>query len=288
MNVNFSKLLSMDNVSINTHCNAKVEYVILSDKRTEYSEKIIKDKDVDKLFFIISGNAFISLNGRVVPVSFGDMLYIPANVSAVMGINDNEYLKYCLIGISGSDVSTLMHQIGFDELHFRCVISEFDELTQIIKEIVGEYFFSSNKLTNSPWALSRLINYIVQDITKPDNNPSGISKNYVQKIINYINLNYMKEDLSIEQIVKYMNLSSTYVRNLFMKHEKTSIKKYIIDLRMKKAQELLHLTDYTSKYIAHLVGYSDEYYFSKEFKKYFNITPIKYRQQSRHQQKDDE
>ena len=89
MNVNFSKLLLTDNISINTRCNAKVEYVILTDKRTEYSEKVMNDKNIDKLIFIISGNAYISLNDRVVPVTFGDMLYIPANVSTVMGMDVN-------------------------------------------------------------------------------------------------------------------------------------------------------------------------------------------------------
>ncbi len=52
---------------------------------------------------------------------------------------------------------------------------------------------------------------------------------------------------------------------------------YIRKARMEAAAELLINTNLTAAEVAYKVGFEDQYYFSKSFKKYFGTPPSKYR-----------
>jgi AraC-like DNA-binding protein len=53
---------------------------------------------------------------------------------------------------------------------------------------------------------------------------------------------------------------------------------YLITARMRKAQHLLLFTDLSITEIAEDVGLNDVFYFSKQFKNYHHVSPLKYRQ----------
>lgn len=52
---------------------------------------------------------------------------------------------------------------------------------------------------------------------------------------------------------------------------------YIKKMRMEKAAELLLTTNLTAAEIAYKVGFEDQFYFSKSFKKYYGVSPTQYR-----------
>lgn len=52
--------------------------------------------------------------------------------------------------------------------------------------------------------------------------------------------------------------------------------KYINNLKMTRAKELLSSGMYTVSEVCFLSGYKDESYFSREFKKHFNLSPREY------------
>ena len=52
--------------------------------------------------------------------------------------------------------------------------------------------------------------------------------------------------------------------------------KYIIMLRMRRAVELLEKRTFSISQIAYALGYKNQFYFSKEFKRFFGVQPSKY------------
>ena len=56
---------------------------------------------------------------------------------------------------------------------------------------------------------------------------------------------------------------------------------YIIKIRLDKAKEFLINNNYPINVIAKNVGYPDALYFSRLFKKYYNISPTNYRKKFR-------
>ena len=52
---------------------------------------------------------------------------------------------------------------------------------------------------------------------------------------------------------------------------------YVINLRMSKAIELIKHHEFTISQISETVGYKNQFYFSKEFKKIYDDSPSSYR-----------
>ncbi|CAN7622658.1 AraC family transcriptional regulator [Paenibacillus sp. LjRoot153] len=88
---------------------------------------------------------------------------------------------------------------------------------------------------------------------------------------------YKDLNLSMQSIASAMKLSSAHVSKQFRLHESVSISEYINDVRLGKALQLLETKDYSITRIMEMVGYNNESYFFKLFKKKFGITPKEYR-----------
>jgi len=93
----------------------------------------------------------------------------------------------------------------------------------------------------------------------------------------YIDNNY-SQDLSLSQISKYIYLSDSYFAHSFKNKFGISPKSYILKVRIDAAKELLENTDMKVSDVAASVGFSSQQRFNDIFRKYENITPLKYRQ----------
>lgn len=99
----------------------------------------------------------------------------------------------------------------------------------------------------------------------------------VQEVTRYIEENYTNEDLSLNMIASHINVSPNHLSMVFSQQTGQTFIKYLTDLRMNKAKELLRCTNKKSHIIALEVGYKDPHYFSYLFKKTQNMTPTQYR-----------
>ena len=108
-------------------------------------------------------------------------------------------------------------------------------------------------------------------------NKKNQSRMVAEYIKDYIDENYMKQDTNAGNIAERFGVSATYVGILFKEQEKTTITKYITQLRMARAAELLEDTDMQIQAIAKEVGYSDQNYFARIFKKQTGLSPGEYR-----------
>ena len=101
-------------------------------------------------------------------------------------------------------------------------------------------------------------------------------KELVEGITKYLNENYV-EDISLYTLSKNMYLSPVYISKIFKEVMGDSPINYLIQIRLAKSKELLEDSKLSIKTIAKMVGYSDPYYFSKLYKKYYGISPNKAR-----------
>ena len=85
----------------------------------------------------------------------------------------------------------------------------------------------------------------------------------------------------MEGISSKFYLNKNYIRTLFSQYLGISPKQYIQKLRMQRAEFLLFSTDESISVVASSVGYNDALLFSKMFKRFYGISPTKYREESR-------
>lgn len=98
----------------------------------------------------------------------------------------------------------------------------------------------------------------------------------IQKVIEYIDLN-LSEELTLDAISKHVGISISHLSMLFKKETGETISFFIAKQRCKKAASLLKETELPIQEISSFVGYDDNNYFVKVFKKIYNMTPSIYR-----------
>lgn len=103
----------------------------------------------------------------------------------------------------------------------------------------------------------------------------------IEPAVSYIHSNYDKEMISVSHLAELCGVSQVYLRNLFVRRFALSPIRYINRLKMTRAEELLSSQMYSVSDVCFLSGFRDESYFSREFKKYFGVTPSEYAKGSR-------
>lgn len=102
----------------------------------------------------------------------------------------------------------------------------------------------------------------------------------IQKLTTRIDAD-LTADLSLQTQADELGVNSSYLSSLFKKEVKTTYTDYVNKKRIEYARHLLITTNYQIQHIAQQCGILDLNYFSKVFKKYSGITPIKYREMNR-------
>ncbi|MGG1878847.1 AraC family transcriptional regulator [Paenibacillus cisolokensis] len=97
----------------------------------------------------------------------------------------------------------------------------------------------------------------------------------LKRVKEYMNEHY-DQDLSMDQLAELADLSPKYFVEVFKKTYGYSAMDYLGQVRMKKAKQLMLGSDSLLKEVAHSVGYKDEFYFSRKFKKAFGLSPSEY------------
>jgi two-component system response regulator YesN len=101
----------------------------------------------------------------------------------------------------------------------------------------------------------------------------------IEKTKAYIQEHYAL-NLTLETIAAEVYLSPVYLSFLFKQVEAMNITDYITQVRIDRAKGLLHGTHLKTSEIAGLVGYQDDKYFTRIFKKRVGMTPTEYRAQA--------
>lgn len=95
----------------------------------------------------------------------------------------------------------------------------------------------------------------------------------------YIGEHY-KEALTLGDIAEYVEMNPSYFSVLFKKEMGVSFTAYLNDIRLREAMRLLRDSRNRVYEVALAVGFQDEKYFSKVFKKRVGQSPRDYREQS--------
>lgn len=98
----------------------------------------------------------------------------------------------------------------------------------------------------------------------------------VQKTLLFLEQNLDKK-LSLKEVSQEVGYSITYLSYIFKKATKYSPLSYFSHLKIMRSCEYLDQTRHKIKDIAFMLGYKDQYYFSKDFQKKMGISPRDYR-----------
>lgn len=102
------------------------------------------------------------------------------------------------------------------------------------------------------------------------------SNHIIREAITYVEKNYQKK-ITLKSLADHVNLSKHYVCYLFKKETGENLSHYINKLRIEKAKQMVVESNCKIKEIYTELGFADQQYFSRTFKKLTGMTVMEYR-----------
>lgn len=94
----------------------------------------------------------------------------------------------------------------------------------------------------------------------------------MKKIDNYVQ-EHFAEDITLEQMSGFFNYEYNYFSKVFQKYKGVSFKKYLVNVRLSEAMNLLLHSDLKCSDISEKVGYKNYEHFSRSFKNKYGKSP---------------
>nr|WP_239583423.1 response regulator [Metabacillus iocasae] len=98
----------------------------------------------------------------------------------------------------------------------------------------------------------------------------------IYEIEQFLQANFDR-DVKLQEISDRFYLSREYISRKFKQEFNENISDYLVKVRMNKAKQLLRNEDLKVYEVANMIGYQDDKYFRKVFKKIEGVTPNEYR-----------
>lgn len=106
-------------------------------------------------------------------------------------------------------------------------------------------------------------------------------QNPLDPVTKYIVENIQSPELSNTCLARQLGISEVYLRKLFSVHYNITPKQYVLDIRIRKAKQMLCDTPFTVAAIAEACGFASVYHFCRAFKQRTGATPTQYANENR-------
>lgn len=190
----------------------------------------------------------------------------------------NEILGHIFFASSHNLDSIKIHAMELTVMISRAALDAGADMNSVYL-LNTEYINDFLKLDNIEdvcFVLTDILNRFTEEAFKPE---QVKHVDLLSKAVSYISTNYMHK-ISLEDVADHIYLSPSYLCKIFKDEMKMNFSTYLNKVRVEKGKILLLSEQLTITEIAILVGFCDQSYFNKVFKKVTGLTPKKYREQS--------
>jgi len=246
-----------------------------------------------EILLIEEGEGFLTINEHTVPYSDNQIfifipndkynfeITVPTTVSAIKFL-DNYFTNTSISNHQSQQkewfkkIETILHSTNRTaNLEFQSK-TDNSSIIALFNVLCNEY---NNKITKSELVLNSTLHSILQIISRNVTYiPIKTTDSKIQEIINHIHYHiYDNDQLSKKTIAKQFNISENYIGQYFKTQMNVSLKKYILNYKIKLAENRLKYTDSTLSEIAFELGFTDSSHLDKTFISYKGITAGMYR-----------
>ncbi len=229
-----------------------------------------------EIIFITEGRGYICSQGKKISVRQGMILIVKPGVKHTEAAAADEHLAYACIGVLDAIFDRQNDRSDEKDRGIYCLdfSLRFEKTFNYIRQIEREY---SEKKDFWQYALSTYFNSFIVFIMRsfkfsvqPTVTPG--SANVATMIRSYLFAHY-QEDLTLEWLANYFNLSKYYIAHVYKKRYGISIITDLNEIRCEEAKNALEGSDSSITEIAAQVGFNSVAHFSETYKKIYSISP---------------
>ncbi|MBR5542575.1 MAG: AraC family transcriptional regulator [Oscillospiraceae bacterium] len=237
----------------------------------ELDNKWTADKMVapyTRIYLVTDGEGSITYDGKTVKLTPGNVYILPAGMD--FSCECHEHMCKIFFHVN------VLRYNNYDILEGckKCIVlkgrkEDIAHITRLLK----------NDTVNSVLLVkSKILNLLVQAIEQEGIELGKIeqySKN-VKAAISIIDKN-LRANLRISYIAGSLYISESRLQKDFRREVGVSIGKYINDRIMSRSQMLVSDPELSVKEISDILGFCDQFYFSRKFTQYYGVSPLVYR-----------
>lgn len=230
---------------------------------------------------ILSGSGVYSTGKVSVRLREGDTFILFPGVELQYQADRDEPWEYCWAGFMGADAASIIRNTDFGKEipYIRKGRVPADEIRSGMEQIYmlkGNTYESAVAMTGKLYSLLALFMHYAER-PEPEKDSHVL---YVEKAVSYIETNY-SYPVTVEDIASYVGISRSHLFRSFQNDMNKSPKDFLTGYRIKQACHLLRETDLSVSAIAYSVGFENNLYFSKAFRKQKGVSPSEYRRSGR-------
>ncbi len=243
-----------------------IERAVFVGKNEYPQERVVFKSQLthNELIYNLAGRNTVYFNGKVMNVEENTIRFLPKgeNRQYIVENKKDDAGAECIDIFFDTDLP-----VADEAFVVKC--NNAERIGNLFKKLFAAwvskddgYYFECISLLYKIFAEMQKTNYIGQsqyDLIKP--------------AIIYIEKNFLNEKISVPFLSERCRISESYLKKLFIKKFGVTPMKYIIQMKINYACDLLSSERYTISEVAQMCRYDNVYYFSRQFKEYIGISP---------------
>lgn len=240
------------------------------------SHYLVREHGADEhiLFYCLEGKGTIQLdNGQTIQMGQNDLFCIPKKM-AHRYFNDKEN-PWTIIWIHfNSPIATYLPIYSLNKMN----VWDYRKKRNIENLFVEFFTIDAQRITLSTSIfMASLLNHLLTTIYLYEETSMYSKHTYIlSDCIQYMN-DHVSSDITLQDLSNKYNISVSYLNFIFKSETSKSPIEFFIDLKMNEACNLLKMTKMNISEISNELGYKDQFYFSRLFKKHMGASPRQYR-----------
>ncbi|GAB2545786.1 AraC family transcriptional regulator [Gracilibacillus alcaliphilus] len=229
-----------------------------------------------------NGEGWIELNRKPKRViKKNTLVVIPADTPHSYGTEDNNPWSIYWFHLSGEHVPSFIKTFDLNGEPLQFPNHFFTKFTELFDQCY-------NMLNDKPYSqiyhiqVSQTMRFLLSTIgiTSLQSKREEKREHYLDNAVQYMT-DRLHTTIKLSDLAKSLGLSKQHVIYIFKQETGFPPIDYFIRLKMKRACQMLDLTDMSIKEICNSLGVTDPYYFSRLFKKVMGSSPTEYRKKQK-------
>lgn len=225
------------------------------------------------LIYCTEGKGIIEVGDQIYRLEKSDAFCIPRNVRHKYYADEKEPWSILWVHFKGDNTNYFpLEERKIVHINSRHSDNRMMVLFNLLFRVLERNYTIGNFIY-----ISQVLSLILSEIYFREKvDESSVRDRHVTMVIRYM-YQHLRENLTLEEISEEVQLSKSYLNAVFKAQTGKSPVEFFIHLKMQEACKLLKSTDYYIYEVSSELGYTDQYYFSRIFKKVVGVSPKDYK-----------
>ena len=225
------------------------------------------------LIYCTEGKGIIEVEDQIYRLEKSDAFCIPRNVRHKYYADEKEPWSILWVHFKGDNTNYFpLEERKIVHINSRHSDNRMMVLFNLLFRVLERNYTIGNFIY-----ISQVLSLILSEIYFREKvDESSVQDRHVTMVIRYM-YQHLRENLTLEEISEEVQLSKSYLNAVFKAQTGKSPVEFFIHLKMQEACKLLKSTDYYIYEVSAELGYTDQYYFSRIFKKVVGVSPKDYK-----------